>query len=451
MWLVFNRVPATVSQSLTSLIPVMNLVGNSLKFTAQGWIRVSLSVGQADSVHAISGQDLRDIVTLIVEDTGKGITQEYLRTRLFSSFAQEDVLSPGTGLGLSLVKSIVDMLEGDIKVDSTVNQGTKVTINFPMPPRSTASEAISSTGTPSTGSTVTSDSGVDIPGVKRLAKGKRAACFTGNTTGSADSKVPRMTRHSIEQYMRKWFEIEIADSSNLTANLDVLVVEDFNVQELLEQLNNSDSETHPSAILVLCSRASQDSMSNLGGSAQGLSIYSIFKPFGPLRLARGLRACLQRETLTASMSSSSATPTRTEIAIQSPTPDPEKSATSDLQRLGLVHNFQQSGIVCNENSVHALMVMASPFSTGSTMVTSSHGVSSPEMSEFPFPGSQLEGVDEAKEVDSGTVANTRVHPEVRSTTMRHISEGGTDGPSARLLLVDDNVSRQPTPTCIEAC
>jgi signal transduction histidine kinase len=106
---------------------VMNLLGNALKYTAHGYVRVKLASTPMDDFHdAETGEIIpRAMVHLTVTDTGKGISPEFLRSRLFTPFTQENSLSSGTGLGLAIVKSIVAILEGDITIDSEVGRGTR--------------------------------------------------------------------------------------------------------------------------------------------------------------------------------------------------------------------------------------------------------------------------------------------------------------------------------------
>jgi signal transduction histidine kinase len=78
---------------------IMNLAGNSLKYTQSGSIQVDLFIEATD--YEVESQqkpttDQRTIV-LKVSDTGKGITNEFLKTRLFTPFSQESTLAPGTG------------------------------------------------------------------------------------------------------------------------------------------------------------------------------------------------------------------------------------------------------------------------------------------------------------------------------------------------------------------
>lgn len=108
---------------------IMNLFGNSLKYTSKGSIRISLS--QSNPMQHQPSKDKRT-VKLVVHDTGKGITNDYLRHELFKPFSQEDELAPGTGLGLSIVKRITSQLRGRITVDSQVGTGTIITVTLPL-------------------------------------------------------------------------------------------------------------------------------------------------------------------------------------------------------------------------------------------------------------------------------------------------------------------------------
>ncbi|KAK0734659.1 hypothetical protein B0T26DRAFT_670922 [Lasiosphaeria miniovina] len=77
---------------------LMNLFGNALKYTDSGWVKVSL---KAQDIEPTAPLELeKSIITITVSDSGRGIEQEYLHSRLFTPFTQENHLNPGTGLGL---------------------------------------------------------------------------------------------------------------------------------------------------------------------------------------------------------------------------------------------------------------------------------------------------------------------------------------------------------------
>lgn len=105
---------------------VMNLLGNSLKYTDSGHITVSLLESDTSMPNALD-------LTLVVEDSGRGMSPDYQRSRLFSPFSQEDPFSSGTGLGLSIVKQIVESLRGEIEVDSTLHVGTQIKVTMRLP------------------------------------------------------------------------------------------------------------------------------------------------------------------------------------------------------------------------------------------------------------------------------------------------------------------------------
>jgi signal transduction histidine kinase len=109
---------------------IMNLLGNSLKYTSHGYVLIKLHAKEIDDLSTPgSAGSMEHIpraeVTLTVTDTGKGISADFLRSKLFMAFAQENSLSSGTGLGLSIVRKIVSLLEGQITIDSEVGRGTR--------------------------------------------------------------------------------------------------------------------------------------------------------------------------------------------------------------------------------------------------------------------------------------------------------------------------------------
>ncbi|KAJ5995528.1 hypothetical protein N7481_002505 [Penicillium waksmanii] len=105
---------------------VMNILGNSLKWTAQGMIEVSLSMLRNPEVPG------NPIAHISVIDTGRGIAPEFLKHDLFTPFSQEDRLVEGVGLGLSIVRQLVTSLNGHINVRSELGLGTQVDIYIPV-------------------------------------------------------------------------------------------------------------------------------------------------------------------------------------------------------------------------------------------------------------------------------------------------------------------------------
>lgn len=110
---------------------LFNLVGNAIKFTNTGEVRINVSL-----LPSVSSSSVRLLVT--VSDTGIGISEEHLKS-IFEPFVQAEISYTkrfqGAGLGLSIVRRLVGLLGGDISIDSTVGEGTTVylSLSFKLP------------------------------------------------------------------------------------------------------------------------------------------------------------------------------------------------------------------------------------------------------------------------------------------------------------------------------
>jgi len=100
-----------------------NIVGNSLKYCPSGLITIRL-VSNENPNTGIT------YVTLHVEDTGIGMSPEFISNDLFVPFRQADSHSAGTGLGLSIVKQVVKEFKGTLNVDSEIGKGSRVSVTF---------------------------------------------------------------------------------------------------------------------------------------------------------------------------------------------------------------------------------------------------------------------------------------------------------------------------------
>ena len=105
---------------------LFNLIGNALKFTERGFVRISAAGAATDGQAA---------VTLTVEDSGIGMDTVQL-ARLFQPFSQGDTSTTrrfgGTGLGLSIVRRLAELMGGSAAADSTPGRGSRfiVTLRF---------------------------------------------------------------------------------------------------------------------------------------------------------------------------------------------------------------------------------------------------------------------------------------------------------------------------------
>jgi signal transduction histidine kinase len=111
---------------------VTNLVSNAVKFTQTGgWIRVTL-------------QPVEGHARLEVSDNGIGIPEDeqvHLFTKFFRSSTATESATPGSGLGLTIVESIVKAHHGTISVVSARQRGTTFVVSLPLEPRSTTDSA----------------------------------------------------------------------------------------------------------------------------------------------------------------------------------------------------------------------------------------------------------------------------------------------------------------------
>ncbi|MEL6774582.1 MAG: ATP-binding protein, partial [Pseudomonadota bacterium] len=101
-----------------------NLISNAIKFTPKGTVRVSLAAHPAEGL------------VLTVSDDGIGMTPAQAE-KIFESFSQADVSTTrrfgGTGLGMAIVRGLVDLMQGRIDVATAPGEGTKITIAVPLP------------------------------------------------------------------------------------------------------------------------------------------------------------------------------------------------------------------------------------------------------------------------------------------------------------------------------
>lgn len=125
-----RRYEITINRSLQSDIFILankediwrmaiNVIDNAIKY------------GKVNSTISVNLFNENNCFNIIIEDQGPGISEDALG-KLFEPFYREDFKrSEGSGLGLSIVKSIVDKYNGSINIESKLNIGTKVLIQIP--------------------------------------------------------------------------------------------------------------------------------------------------------------------------------------------------------------------------------------------------------------------------------------------------------------------------------
>lgn len=122
-----GSLPAAVVDAVKFGEIFTNLIGNAVKYSPAG-----------GDVHVNAGTDAQGNVVIMVTDEGLGIAEDDVR-QLFTSFHRvrrpETVSVRGTGLGLYIVKVLVEMMHGSVEVSSELNVGSAFSVTFPSQSR----------------------------------------------------------------------------------------------------------------------------------------------------------------------------------------------------------------------------------------------------------------------------------------------------------------------------
>ncbi|WP_291787065.1 ATP-binding protein, partial [Cecembia sp.] len=126
MWVLTDRL--RISQILS------NLVSNAIKFTQKGAVKIKVHLDQDSQLK------------ITVQDTGMGMSDSF-KENIFQEFNQGDTSITrqygGTGLGLAITKKLIDLMEGDISIQSSIGIGTEITVELPVELIAAQAEAVS--------------------------------------------------------------------------------------------------------------------------------------------------------------------------------------------------------------------------------------------------------------------------------------------------------------------
>jgi signal transduction histidine kinase/DNA-binding response OmpR family regulator len=274
---VFNAHPAAIKRIIN------NIVSNALKYnTEDGWVHVSL---RAEDLPQDSCGNNKYCIKLSVSDSGKGISREFLKTRLFTPFSQENPLSAGAGLGLSIVRQIVDMLEGKIDVKSRVGHGTTVTVEIPL--------VHVDVGLSDSVKLQKHTSEDEISTIRQKATGNKVR-LVGFETYDKNISRPRQQainflRESVARYATEYFGLEVL--SGITPGEDPadIIVANEMTEEVKQTIN---SLSYPSTlrrtpVIVMCKQPASQIF--LGQDSSHIT--TIRKPCGPRKFVRALTYC----------------------------------------------------------------------------------------------------------------------------------------------------------------
>lgn len=238
-----------------------NLLSNAIKFTQSG--RVSLRM-------EYNGR----VLSIAVEDTGSGMSEED-QQRVFGAFERlsNAATQDGFGLGLSIVKRIVDMLDGTIRLDSEKGRGCRFTMELPMPVANiVATEKKNKGKEPYWGHSysviVLDDNDILLSMVRDMYAHHGIRCDVCDNTGDL-----------MEAIRSRRYDMLITD----------LKMPETNGYEVLELLRSSDignSKTIPVVVATASGSCTEDEL-----LAQGFSA-CLFKPFDLSELMAVSEKCL---------------------------------------------------------------------------------------------------------------------------------------------------------------
>jgi signal transduction histidine kinase len=215
---------------------VMNLLGNALKYTDSGFIAIKM-IQHKTTVNAIE-------LSLSVEDSGRGMSQEYQRTKLFSPFSQEDPFSSGTGLGLSIVKQIVESLKGEIEVRSTQNVGTAVKINIRLP----------------IGQRENAQQDHALVRAPQELKGTSVSIvcdMTDTHGGERGLKTKESMENACKNFDMNIVEAKLSNRVNSLKDVDFLLTDSPSLFQLVQNANASLANKAPLGVVCICTDTSQ--------------------------------------------------------------------------------------------------------------------------------------------------------------------------------------------------
>ena len=122
---------------------LFNLLSNAFKYTPVNG-KIIVSLGNAQDTDVIEGYATRHLLRISVKDTGKGIPSEE-RDKVFERFFQSKGASGGTGIGLALVKSFVELHHGTARVESEYGHGSNFIVILPCMQEGEIKDEVAST------------------------------------------------------------------------------------------------------------------------------------------------------------------------------------------------------------------------------------------------------------------------------------------------------------------
>ncbi|CAK1366227.1 Hybrid signal transduction histidine kinase B [Cercospora beticola] len=406
----------------------INLVSNSLKYTQNGHIRVSLKANPLPD----KNQKKRFNVTFSVQDTGKGMSKDFLENHLFRAFAQEDSLVEGTGLGMNLVAKIVKSFEGKIEVLSEKGVGSCFSVTLPLELSRTKRE----TGARNPARPLHRS----ISGMARAVAGCSVGIIDSASTPSGNQRADETARALLLSSVHKTLGEIGVNAYNCTWQgdeaADIYLVSEAelsNEHHRRQEVGCLDGPMSPSAVsnkpfIVLCDStvsARRMRAPGLGNIATG-HIELIAQPAGPERLVKAISACMKvKREVARDVALAGAV---SDIPAMVPHPD----AVDSSQRPSLVHRGRNDTIISRPQQEEQ---MSSSPSSGEgvedSVRTEASKMERNLSSDYKFPRIPTPSLNGSKPRVS-TIAGSSKQTSPKADRNKK-SEG-----SVSMMLVDDN-------------
>jgi len=259
---------------------LMNVIGNSLKYSSKGVVEVRLDAKHLENDKRQPGiagsKSQRNLVTFTIKDSGKGMSKEFIQNHLFVPFTQENAAeSEGVGLGMSIVKSLAALLGGQINVKSEVGKCTDIEISIPM----------------EEGNPITEDGSSTSVKMERLTSELRERRLTVSVRGLSSA-----LDESVRFYLSEWFKATVLREDapiQQLSHTDILIVDEAltNDTEAMRSL----VETHGHHLALLSINTNRKQRAELTSFEKSFPfLEKVQRPLSPGKLSKALLRCVQK-------------------------------------------------------------------------------------------------------------------------------------------------------------
>ncbi|KAM0713543.1 hypothetical protein Q7P37_010505 [Cladosporium fusiforme] len=264
---------------------IMNLLGNSLKFTPHGSITIALDRDDSSNVDDSSTLGF----CIKIEDTGIGMSRRFQEDSLFTPFRQQNRFEPGVGLGLSVVHRIVESLGGKVVVHSKSGEGTSIDINLSLPLNQNPCAGIPE----------------DLQDIVAKVRGKHLVFIDAYSYDQQPEESIRRREEALREVAANWLGMRVSKTGDMNVkDADFyLYSEPPPPHELLERHRQTpdhelSSGEIPLIVVATDAKEAHTIESNYAKALEeaGRIVEVLSQPCGPRKLAKVLKASLDRQT-----------------------------------------------------------------------------------------------------------------------------------------------------------